>query len=230
MWKVIIDNIMEWNLISETIRLLVALIVGIVIGIDRGMKKRGAGVKTHVLVCLGSAIVMMTSQHVAVYFGEHVDITRMGAQVISGVGFLGVGTIIVTGKNQVRGLTTAAGLWTCACLGLAAGTGYIEGALLGLIFITFTLKVLSKLDNIIHKHAKVFDVYLEFENNKCVTQFVEEVHRQGWKFSEFELSKSNREGEGPTAIITFEVHDKTKQSIFIDLLRKIESIKYVEEL
>lgn len=112
---------------------LFSLVAGTLIGLDRSMKRRGAGIKTHVLVCLGSALVMMTGQFIQLNYEGTMDVARMGAQVISGVGFLGVGTIIVTGHNQVKGLTTAAGLWACACIGLAIGIGFVDGALLALV-------------------------------------------------------------------------------------------------
>ena len=125
---------------------------------------------------------------------------RMGAQVISGVGFLGVGTIIVTGRNQVKGLTTAAGLWTCACVGLAAGIGYIEGVLLCLVFVLFTFRVLNSVDYILQKNSKVFDVYLEFYNSKSVIRFKEQLHAEGFKLAVFDLTKSKIKGEGPSAV------------------------------
>ena len=97
----------ELNMLSVTIRLLLALLSGTLIGIDRGMKRRGAGIKTHVLVCLGATLVMMTGQYIVDCFGTRQEVARLGAQVISGVGFLGVGTIIVTGRNQVCLLYTS---------------------------------------------------------------------------------------------------------------------------
>ena len=133
-----ISVLRELNMVSVTIRLLLALAAGTLIGIDRGMKRRGAGIKTHVLVCLGATLVMMTGQYTFNYFGQGHDVSRLGAQVISGVGFLGVGTIIVTGRNQVRGLTTAAGLWACACIGLALGIGFYEGAFVMLLLVLLT--------------------------------------------------------------------------------------------
>jgi len=212
------------------LRLTIALIVGTIIGIDREMKRRSAGIKTHVLVCLGSAVVMMTSQYMLQLFPDDVDLSRMGAQVISGVGFLGVGTIVVTGKHQVRGLTTAAGLWTCACVGLAAGIGYIEGALVCLIFVVFTFKVLNVLDYIVVKHAKVFDVYIEFESVKGVPAFRERLRQEGFKLAEFEISKSKLKGDGPSAVATIEVRDRKKRPRLMEILREVEGVKFAEEL
>lgn len=230
MWDWFVTTAGEWSLLSMFIRMVAALAVGILIGMDRSEKRKGAGIKTHVLVCLGSAIVMMTSEYIGVQFPGEGDIARMGAQVISGVGFLGVGTIIVTGKNQIKGLTTAAGLWTCACIGLAAGIGYMEGVFLSLVFVLFTFKILNYLDYLMQKHKKVFDLYLEFESNRSIAQFMEEIHKEDYKLSLFELSKSKIKGEGPTAIVTIEVKDKNKRSLFMDKVRNMEGLKYVEEL
>lgn len=230
MWNWLVKTAGEWSMLSMMIRLTAALLVGILIGVDRSMKRRGAGIKTHVIVCLGSAIVMMTSQYISTTFPEQADLSRMGAQVISGVGFLGVGTIIVTGRNQVRGLTTAAGLWTCACIGLAAGIGYIEGVVLCLLFALFTFKVLNYLDHLLQKHAKSFDVYVEFDSGRSVAKFRDALRREEMKLSVFEITKSKFKGDGPTAVATIEVSNKSKRPAGLDILRNIEGVKYVEEL
>lgn len=231
LWKEMLEIAQGWSLEALIIRMFWAMLVGTLIGIDREMKNRSAGIKTHVLVCIGAALVMMTSQYIQVAFpGVKADLNRIGAQVISGVGFLGVGTIIVTGKNQVRGLTTAAGLWACACCGLAVGIGFIEGTVIALIFIMFTLKVLNLLDVRIHKNAKILDIYLEFENNKAVRQFTEDMHGLEVKISGFELAKSQIKGEGPSAIISLSVDDRKLRPVMLDTLRAMEYIRYAEEL
>lgn len=230
MWDVVVTAFEEWSLLSMFLRLLSALLAGTIIGIDRSMKRRGAGIKTHVIVCLGASVVMMTSQYMMQVYPDAADLGRMGAQVISGVGFLGVGTIIVTGRNQVKGLTTAAGLWTCACVGLAAGIGYIEGVLLCLVFVMFTFRVLNSFDYMLQKNSKVFDVYLEFFNNKSVIRFKEQLHATGFKLSVFDLTKSKIKGEGPSAIATIEVEDKRKRAMLVEILRNMEGVKFAEEL
>ena len=90
-WKWLVDLTASWSIAAVAVRLLLALIVGLVVGIDRERKRRVAGIKTHILVCLGSALVMITSQYMMMNFGDVADPARMGAQVVSGVGFLGVG-------------------------------------------------------------------------------------------------------------------------------------------
>lgn len=226
-----LDLAAEWSSTAVLIRLTFSLVVGVVIGIDRGLKRRGAGIKTHALVCLGSALVMVTSQYIAVQFPDiKADMARMGAQVISGVGFLGVGTIMVTGKNQVRGLTTAAGLWACACVGLAAGIGYIEGAAYALILIVVTLKILTKIDLLIHDHATIFDFYLEFNSNRSIASFIDTLREMDLKISSFDISKAKIKGEGPSAVLTVEVHNKKLREELLDKLRAMECVRYAEEL
>ena len=230
MWNDFVELVRGWSLLSMIIRLLLALIVGIVIGGNRSVKHRGAGIKTHSLVCLGSAIVMMLGQYLYINFPEKVDIARIGAQVVSGVGFLGVGTIIVTGKNQVKGLTTAAGLWTSACLGLAAGIGYVEGVIICLVLVLFTLTFLKRLDDVLRNKAKNTEFYIEFDSERSVGNFIKNVHSLGWKMSIVELSRGDEEGHGRTAIVTIKVDERKTRSKLKDILKKMEGLEVVEEL
>lgn len=228
--KCLFDMLKEWSLLSICLRLFFSVIAGVLIGTDRAMKRRGAGIKTHVLVCLGAALVMLTAQFVRLNYDGTMDVTRLGAQVISGVGFLGVGTIIVTGRNQVRGLTTAAGLWECACIGLAIGIGFLDGAFIAVLLAIFTFKVLNKAEGYIHKHAKFFELYVEFETNKNVSEFVRYLHNEQIKINNFEIGKSKIKGEGPNALVSVEIKDKNKRMEFIQNLHDLECVCYVEEL
>lgn len=217
----------EWSIL---LRLVFSVIAGALIGIDRAMKRRGAGIKTHVLVCLGAALVMLTAQFMWINYEGSLDVARLGAQVVSGVGFLGVGTIIVTGRNQVRGLTTAAGLWGCACIGLAVGIGFIEGAFIAIVLAIFTLKFLNKVDGYIHKSAKFFELYVEFGTNKNVSEFICYLHKNQIKINNFELGKSKIKGEGPNALVSVEVKDKHQRIDFMTKLHDLECIRYIEEV
>ena len=123
-------SLTEWTFHNVLLRMITALLLGGLIGIDRGAKKRGGGARTDAAVCLGAAMVMMTAQYMDIRFPGSTDISRMAAQVVSGVGFLGAGSIIVAGR-QVKGLTSAASIWICACVGLAAGIGFVDGAVMG---------------------------------------------------------------------------------------------------
>ena len=130
-------------------RLLCAMIVGLVIGTEREFTHRPAGMRTHILVALGACSVMITGELIFIHYstlGATPDPARLGAQVITGVGFLGAGTILREGIN-VKGLTTAASLWTVACLGLAAGAGYYAVALVGMVFVFITLTLFEAIQN-----------------------------------------------------------------------------------
>ena len=228
-WNWLVDTCAEFGMLSITIRLLFALGVGLVIGIDREMKRRVAGIKTHILVCVGAAMVMITSQYMLTRFGTG-DPARLGAQVISGVGFLGVGTIIVTGRNQVRGLTTAASIWACACLGLAAGIGFIEGVIVALLFIVFTLKVLGKLDKVVQKRAREIDFYIEFENNEGLNKFSEKMREDGNRIVRIQVGKCEGEGEYPNALVNIRVKDRDRMAVFFAEIRHLSYVRFVEEL
>lgn len=128
--------------VAQTIfRIFLAICFGALIGLEREHAHRPAGLRTHVLVCVGSCLVMLTSEHVYNYyhqFSPNMDINRLGAQVISGIGFLGAGTIIRNGSS-IKGLTTAASIWVVGCIGLATGIGYYAGATIATIAIFLVL-------------------------------------------------------------------------------------------
>lgn len=173
---------------------------------------------------------MMTGEYIYLNFDGHTDIARIGAQVISGVGFLGVGTIIVTGKNQVRGLTTAAGLWACACLGLAVGIGFVEGAFITLILVMVTLKFLMKVDIWTHMYARIFDLYVEFSSIEKVSDVRANLYNMDIKVCSFVVTKSRIKGEGPHAIVCIEVKNRKKRMEIIDEIRRMEGVEFLEEL
>ena len=229
-WDWLLEAASEWSLLAITIRLLFALTVGLIVGIDRERKRRVAGIKTHILVCLGSALVMITSQYMMLEFGEVADISRMGAQVISGVGFLGVGTIIVTGRNQVKGLTTAASIWVCACVGLAAGIGFVEGVVVVLVFLVLTLKVLGRLDILVRKSGKEVDLYIEFVDNKGLLHFCDKMKSDGHRVVKMQLGKCESENELPNAIFSIRTRDRDHASKLAVEVRRLKYVKLVEEL
>lgn len=158
-------------------RLFLAALCGAVIGSDRVVKGRPAGIKTHALVALGACVAMITGEFIVVQYGSSQDVARLAAQVISGIGFLGAGTIMVTGQQQVLGLTTAAGLWFAGTLGISVGGGYYEivaGAMLVWAFIFFAL---AKLDTSLSKRNLEFKIYLSITNGRSVMDAIVEFDR-----------------------------------------------------
>ncbi|HHV97181.1 MAG TPA: MgtC/SapB family protein [Clostridiaceae bacterium] len=147
-------------------RLLLALLLGGIIGYERESENRPAGFRTHILVCMGAALVMITSEFIykELVPGNDIDLTRMGAQVISGIGFLGAGTILREGFN-VKGLTTAASLWAVSCVGLAVGIGFIEGAIFATILVYITLILLKKIERQFNVKKQYKNIFIEAEAN-----------------------------------------------------------------
>ena len=217
------------NMLSILIRTTLSLIIGSLLGIERGRKNRPAGFRTHVLVCFGAALVMMTNQYVSIAFGG-ADPVRMGAQVISGIGFLGAGTIITTNRNQVKGMTTAAGLWAAACCGLTIGIGFYEGAVVGGLVIFFVMSILRRVDQRIHRHMKSMDYYIELDSNSSFGEFVAYIREAGIEMSDIQMSRMKLGDESiPSAILTLTnsalgMHGITKK------LAAAPGVVYLEEI
>ena len=230
------EYLREWNLASIVFRIFLAIILGGVVGLERGRKNRPAGFRTYILVCLGAALVMMTNQYVYVTYKVS-DPVRLGAQVISGIGFLGAGTIMLTGKNQIKGLTTAASLWTAACSGLAIGIGFYEGAILGGLAIVFTVSGLHKFDNWMRKRSKYIELYIEYNEGKnAFSDFLLYAKENQFEISNIQASKEEyyhrEKGKQRMVSYTLTAQTRVKRSHaeMIDILTKAKGIQYIEEL
>ncbi|HOQ00651.1 MAG TPA: MgtC/SapB family protein [Acetivibrio clariflavus] len=163
--KEIIANMNLEFYLTTLFRLLLACILGGLIGYERESMKRPAGFRTHILVCMGSALVMLTSEYIFMKYkgSTNMDPARLGAQVVSGIGFLGAGTIIREGAN-VKGLTTAASLWAVSCVGIAAGIGFYGGAVVAALVIYLTLMVLKKLEHNLANRKYINVLYIKTSN------------------------------------------------------------------
>ncbi len=224
------ECLLELNTISISVRLVLSLLCGGVLGIERGRKKRPAGFRTYMLVCMGAALVMITNQYLMETYGG-TDPARMGAQVISGIGFLGAGTIIVTGRNRVKGLTTAAGLWAAACVGLSIGIGFYVGAVIGCFLIFVVMALLQRLDDWVMSSTKVINLYVEFERMPDVGEFIRFTKEQGFRISDLEVTKANGVGDSGVAVLcTLRLEKKKPHAEIIQLLSSVEKIRYVEEI
>lgn len=231
MFDTIMNLVKEWNVTGICLRLALATFVGVIIGLDREYKNKGAGIKTHALVCIGAAMAMIVNEYVFREFPNmNTDITRLGAQVISGIGFLGVGTIMMNGRSEVKGLTTAAGLWACAGVGLAAGIGFAEGTLLAVIFILFIFRVLAPLDKKLHKNSKRIDLYMEFKDSESIRPFMESLRRQKVDLLEFDFRKDKLGLHIPAAAMSLRLPRYGQKRAFKNDLRNTESVVYFEEV
>lgn len=210
---------------SIVLRLLLAVVLGGIIGYERGRAGRPAGLRTHILVCLGSTLAIMTNQYVWQTYGIS-DPTRMAAQVISGIGFLGAGTIIVTGRHQVKGLTTAAGLWATACMGLAIGIGFYKAAIISCFLIAFATVVLHRLDNYMLAKSKVLDIYVEFGKSASITSVLDILKQSDIHIDSIEMVKPSYDANATAAaIMTLRFR---KKQIRLDVITKISAIEGVE--
>ncbi|MDR2296685.1 MAG: MgtC/SapB family protein [Clostridiales Family XIII bacterium] len=163
----------EVNAVSTVIRLLLAVVIGGVIGMERGARSQPAGFRTHMLVCVGACLAMLTNEFVYENMSRMSDPTRLGAQVITGVGFLGVGTILVTGRHRIRGLTTAAGLWASACTGLAIGIGFYYGAITAAVLIFTALAFFPAIENRILIRSRTLEIYVEMDGLKSIRSLLD---------------------------------------------------------
>ena len=156
------------------LRLLLSAVLGGLIGVERGRHGRAAGLRTHVLVCLGAALITAVGLYTVQELGFSADPLRAAAQVISGIGFLGAGTILTRNHTHVTGLTTAAGLWATACLGLAVGAGLYSAAVVGWLVIMVTITVLTRLERR-SKQLRFDTYYLELNDITRVNEFSREM-------------------------------------------------------
>ena len=231
---------MELKFWEVVVRLVVAMICGGIIGFERGRKNRPAGFRTYILVCVGSALTMILSAYLVAMHSRwsevaqnlmQGDFSRFGAQVINGIGFLGAGTIIITGKNQVKGMTTAAGLWASACLGLAIGSGFYWGALIGCSLIMLTVTVFSKIESFITSRSRNITIYIEFDTADNITEIVETIKAKGVRIFDVELIKANQGGtKYPSAILVMRLPKKLTHTATITEIAKVDSVRMIEEL
>ncbi|MBE6047862.1 MAG: MgtC/SapB family protein [Clostridium sp.] len=224
------DYISELNVVSIMIRLLMALICGGLIGIERGIKGRAAGCRTHMLVCIGAASAIMTNIYSMNKFNIG-DPTRIGAQVVSGIGFLGAGTILVTSKNQIKGLTTAAGLWASACMGLAIGMGFYELAIIGNIFIFGVVAIVNKFDRKVYGASRVINIYIEFESPEVIRGVIAYFRGKEYKILNIQIVKDKSIYKNKTgAIVGIKTKEKIEHGDVITELWEVEGIEYIEEI
>lgn len=226
----VIDSLRLVTPLAVVVRIIVAVIVGGLLGLERGMKNRPAGMRTYMLVCVGSCIIMLTNQYVVQILGG--EPTRLAAQVVSGIGFLGAGTIIVTRRNQIKGLTTAAGLWSSAGVGIALGIGFYEAALVGGLAIFCVMTLLQKMDNRVHRKTKTVEVYVEINKDLTLGQLLQTIRERELEVQDVQRESGlETEGEGNRAYIaTVKAQKRSHHIEIVEEVRAIDGVVYVEEL
>ena len=220
----------EMDVLTVTVRLLLAVICGGCIGIERQRKHRPAGFRTHILICLGASMTTMTGQYLTLVLGLTTDMARLGAQVIAGVGFIGAGTIIITKRRQVKGLTTAAGLWTAAIVGLCCGAGFFEGAVIATLLVLVAELFFVKLESYIFSNTRSFNLYVEFTGSEMIGVIVDTIKKKGAHIVDIEITKNSAEGRNPCAVFSIKSPRKISHDALMTLIAKNEGVVSVEEL
>lgn len=220
----------ELTYVAVGLRIMAALIMGGILGLERGMKNRPAGLRTYMLVCVGSCLIMMTNQFIFQTTGTG-DPTRMSAQVISGIGFLGAGTIVVTQHNQIKGLTTAAGLWACAAAGLALGIGFYEAAVAGGVSIFVILTLLQRWDDRMHSKGRVFDIYFELTEGYPLGELIRAVRAMELEVFDIRMESDAVLSDGLTAFVaTVKAKRRVAHTGILAELKKLPGVEYLEEI
>ena len=182
------DPIRDMTFWAILARLTLAVVCGGLIGAEREIKRRPAGFRTHILICLGSAITTLTSQYL-LFQHLYNDIARLGAQVISGIGFVGAGTIIVTRDKRVKGLTTAAGLWAAAIIGLVCGAGYAECAIFATAVVLLVEAVLVRLETRLTSKSTDLTLYIEYAHAVCMESVLALLRERSIRIDNLEISR-----------------------------------------
>lgn len=214
------------------VKTLLASLCGGLIGLEREMKGRPAGLKTFSLVCLGSTLAMITNDYIYTYIaGGSGDAARMAAQVISGIGFLGAGTIMVTGHNQIKGLTTAAALWVTAALGISIGCGFYFGGFAGLVVIYITSFIYRYLDSKIMKYSRIMRIYVEGIDEEFMLKLSKYIRDSNFKVLTLQRKSENKWFEDNScAMIEMDLGKRMLHSTIMEEIKQIEGLCYIEEI
>lgn len=218
------------TLTAIVVRICAAVVIGGIIGLERGLKNRPAGLRTYMLVCVGSCLIMLTNQYIYDITGAG-DPVRMGAQVVSGIGFLGAGTIIVTQRSHIKGLTTAAGLWAAAGVGLALGIGFYEAAMVagGAIFLILT--ILQRMDNRMRSSTRSFELYVEMEETVPLGDFISGIREMELEMTDVQFEAAGGTERGIRSFVATMQSQKRRNHIqIVENISRIQGVVRVEEL
>ena len=236
-----LDALREFNMPSVLLRLTLAVLCGGMIGVNREHKRRPAGFRTYMLVCLGSAMtgvlsqylwVMMNTQwaEVSALLEKKIDVSRIGAKAIGGVGFLGAGTIIITDQSEVKGLTTAAGLWASACLGVAIGAGFYEGALAGFAAIFLSIKVLPRIEEFLLSRSRNMNLYVELVSPERLRDFIALLKAMGIQIFDVELERKGQSGGGVSVVLYLHLPKSQSHTKLLANLSYSPDVRAIDEI
>lgn len=239
-----LDYLRQLNFESMALRIILAMIMGGVIGYERELKHRPAGFRTYMLVALGSAVTVILSQYLDLMLstgwaeslrenqvGNRTDVVRIGAQVINGIGFIGAGTILVTPRNEVKGLTTAAGLWASACMGLAIGAGFYECFLIGFALVIFIMKLLPLIEDAVLSRARNMNIYIEMDNIENLSNIVNRIKADGIQMYDVDIDREqNSHIPQVNGLFSLRLPEKRHHTEVLAMLSTLDGIISIEEV
>ena len=227
----VFDGLRDITMFSVTVRMLLAVVCGGLIGLERAYKRRPAGFRTHILICLGASMTTMTSQFLYLNMHYFTDMARIGAQVIAGIGFIGAGTIIVTRQQRVKGLATAAGLWAAAIIGLALGGGFYEGGICGTVIVLLAELYFSELEYRILDHAPEINLYMEYRDKECLDRVLYLFRISRLKLQNMEITRATgSDKHNACAIFSLRLNKNCSIKELLERVKLIEGVVSVEEL
>lgn len=214
---------------TVVLRMVLAFLCGTAIGFERSYKNRPAGFRTHILVCIGAATASMTGIYLYLNLGLPTDISRLGAAVVSGLGFIGAGTIIVTRNRTVKGLTTAAGLWASGVIGLALGAGFYEGGIIATVLVLATETLFSILAQHI-KRTPEFKIALHYQQKPALDQVMRYCKDQKVAITNLRVvSSSDAENPDYAALLSLRPAFHVNRDLLLTHIRNIHGVLEVEE-
>ena len=221
----------DMTLLSVTLRMLCAMLCGGIIGIEREYKRRPAGFRTHILICMGAAMTTLTSQYLYLCMGYYTDIALLFSQVIAGIGVIGAGTIIVTKQQRVKGLTTAAGLWVSAIVGLTLGAGFFEGGIFVTVLVLCAELLFVKLEYRLLYSNRERIYYIEYSDKECLEAILAVFNENNIRVLNMEVTRSEENEEQHASAIFYVRFDKANAEANIEsFLNPVSGLHLIEEL
>ena len=212
-------------------RLIMATVCGSLIGWERVVRRHSAGIRTFALVSLGSAVAAVLNLYLANLDGLSADVSRIPAGVVSGIGFLGAGTIIVTGRNQIKGLTTAASLWVASCMGMAFGAGFISVGFACFILVMLANLVLMRVSQKVEENSRYVSLYVEVEESGGVKKLRKKLSEMGYSISSMNKTKDKTlSGSDAALMIEVDYGEKHSHHALFEELNNLDFVNYVEEI
>ena len=229
--KEVINFLDGFSTSAVGIRLIIATLFGSLVGWERVTKKHNAGIKTFALVSLGSAVATILNIYLASMENQSADISRIPAGVVSGIGFLGAGMILVTGRNQIKGLTTAASLWVTSIMGMAIGGGFLEMGTICFVLIMISNRVLQYFSQRVEEHNRYLSVYLEVEKVKGVVRLRKFLTESGYSLLSMNKTKEKTLQPSDVAIaVELDLKGQVGHQGVIEKLNNLEYVNYLEEI